>query len=119
MKKTISIISITVALGSNSFINAQNSSYKIANKIKVEGDGGWDYLISDDETSRLFISHSNVVNIVSETDGKLLGTIPDTKGVHGIALAKDQNKGFISNGRDTSVTIFDLTTLKTITKIKV
>ena len=56
---------------------------------------------------------------MNASNGSLIGTIPDTKGVHGIALARDLNKGFISNGKDTSVTIFDLTTLATITKIKV
>lgn len=94
-------------------------TYKVAAKLKVEGDGGWDYLTSDDETGLLYISHGTTVNVINETDGKLIGSIPDTKGVHGIALAKDLNKGFISNGKDTSVTIFDLKTLAIITKIKV
>ncbi len=74
--------------------------YKIAKKFPVAGEGGWDYLISDPHQGRLFISHGTVVNVVSEKTGALLGTIPDTKGVHGIALAFDLNKGFISNGRD-------------------
>jgi YVTN family beta-propeller protein len=119
MKKTISILSIAALVSVSTIAKAQTSSYKIANKFKVEGDGGWDYLISDDETGRLYISHGMVVNIINEADGKLIGNIQDTKGVHGIALAKELNKGFTSNGRDTSVTIFDLTTLATITKIKV
>ncbi len=102
-----------------SILRSQNSSYKISNKIKVEGDGGWDYLISDDSTNRLFISHGTVVNVVNTATGQLIETIPDTRGVHGIALATELNKGFISNGKDTSVTIFDLTTLATIAKIKV
>src|ERR1035437_4723930 len=113
------IICIAAHLLISTSLFAQTSSYKISNKIKVEGDGGWDYLISDDASGRLFISHGTVVNVVNETDGKLLGTIPDTKGVHGIALANDLNKGFISNGKDTSVTIFDLKTLATLTKVKV
>ena len=100
--------------------NAQKKSeYKIANTFHVEGDGGWDYLISDDETNRLFISHGTVVQVIDEQTGKLLGTIPDTKGVHGIALANDLNKGFISNGKDSSVTIFDLKTLFPISKMNV
>jgi DNA-binding beta-propeller fold protein YncE len=93
--------------------------YKIAKKFPVAGEGGWDYLISDPHQGRLFISHGTVVNVVSEKTGALLGTIPDTKGVHGIALAFDLNKGFISNGRDSSVTVFDLKTLATITKVQV
>jgi YVTN family beta-propeller protein len=93
--------------------------YKVVNKFPVPGEGGWDYLVSDPETGRLFISHGTVVNVIDEKTGKLLGTIPDTKGVHGIALAHDLNKGFISNGRDSSVTVFDLKTLATITKVTV
>ena len=93
--------------------------YKIAHKFPVAGEGGWDYLISDPQTGRLFISHGSVVNVVDEKTGALLGTIPDTKGVHGIALATEFNKGFISNGRDSSVTVFDLKTLATLTKVPV
>ena len=95
------------------------SKYQIINKIHVGGDGGWDYLSMDEATSRLFVSHGNVVNVVDVAAKKVIGTIPDTKGVHGIALAKDLNKGFISNGRDTSVTVFDLNTLKFIARVKV
>jgi DNA-binding beta-propeller fold protein YncE len=95
------------------------SKYQITNKIHVGGDGGWDYLRMDEATSRLFVSHGNVVNVVDVAAKKVIGTIPDTKGVHGIALAKDLNKGFISNGRDTSVTVFDLKTLKFIARVKV
>ena len=120
MKQINYIIACIILLSYSTSLKSQsNSSYKIANKIKVEGEGGWDYLTCDDSTNRLFISHGTVVNVVNSTNGQLIGTIPDTKGVHGITLAKDLNKGFISNGKDTSVTIFDLTTLATITKIKV
>jgi YVTN family beta-propeller protein len=121
MKKTLSHIIIVILLTNSDLIKSQtvNSSYKISNKIKVVGDGGWDYLVSDDSTGRLFVSHGTIVQVVNTANGKIIGTIPDTKGVHGIALAKDLNKGFISNGKDTSVTIFDLKNLATITKIKV
>jgi DNA-binding beta-propeller fold protein YncE len=102
-------------------MNAQGTTdnYKIVNQFHVEGDGGWDYLTSDDSLGRLFISHGTVTQVMDEATGKLLGTLPDTKGVHGIALAPGLNKGFISCGKDTAVTIFDYTTLTIITKIKV
>jgi len=89
------------------------------NKFHIEGDGGWDYLNVDELTGRIFVSHSTVVQVIDEKDGKLLGTIPDTKGVHGIAIAGDLNKAFISNGRDSSVTVIDLKSLAFITKIPV
>lgn len=95
------------------------SKYQVTNKIHVVGDGGWDYLTMDEVAGRLYISHGNVVNVVDAATNKLISTILDTKGVHGIALAKDLNKGFISNGRDTSVTVIDLTTLKSIARVKV
>lgn len=117
--KKLNYLIICIALLGFLTISKAQSSYKIANKIKVEGDGGWDYLISDETTGRLYISHGTIVNVINEADGKLIGTIPDTKGVHGIALANDLNKGFTSNGRDTSITIFDLKTLAIITKVKI
>ena len=95
------------------------SAYKISHKYSVEGDGSWDYISIDDSSHHLFISHGTIVQVLDATTGKTIGTITDTKGVHGIAIAKDLNKGFISNGRDTSVTVFDLKKLTTIEKIKV
>ena len=96
-----------------------SQEYKILNKFPVPGSGGWDYLVSEPQTGRLFISHGSEVNVINEKTGALLGTIPDTKGVHGIALASELGKGFISNGRDSSVTIFDLKSLAAITKVQV
>lgn len=121
MKKNLPLIAFFLLLASYEIIEAQsqNSFYKISKKIKVEGDGGWDYLVSDDSTGRLFVSHGTIVQVINIDDGKLIGVIPDTKGVHGIALAKDLGKGFISNGKDTSVTIFDLKNLTLIKKIKI
>jgi DNA-binding beta-propeller fold protein YncE len=106
---------------SNLALDAQvkGSEYRVANKCHIGGDGGWDYLAVDESTGRIFVSHGMVVNVVNEKDGKLLGTIPDTKGVHGIALAPDLNKAFISNGRDSSVTIVDLGTLAFLARVNV
>jgi DNA-binding beta-propeller fold protein YncE len=99
-------------------VSAQ-SQYTMAPKIKLEGEGGWDYLVADEKTDRLFVSHATVVQVVDTKTKQLVGTIPDTKGVHGIALAHDLGKGFISNGRDTSVSVFDLKTLKTLATVKI
>lgn len=95
------------------------SRYKIAQKIHVDGDGGWDIIAVDDSTGRLYVSHATMVQVVDTKTGKTVGTIPDTKGVHGTAIAPDAGKGFTSNGKDTSVTVFDLKTLAAIEKVKV
>jgi len=118
MKKLIFTISFVALLISCSSLIAQ-SKYKISNKIHIEGEGSWDYLNVDEVNGRIFVSHATVAQVIDIKTGKLVGTIPDTKGIHGIAIANDLNKGITSNGRDSSVTIFDLETLKVITKIKV
>ncbi|MFL5763525.1 MAG: YncE family protein [Bacteroidia bacterium] len=119
MKKNalICLLALSVACFNN--LAGQNSHYKLEKKIGLEGNGGWDYLVSDDSTGLLYVSHGMIVNVVNAANGQTIGTIPDTKGVHGIALAKDLNKGFISCGKDTSVVVFDLSTLSVITRIKV
>jgi len=99
--------------------SAFSQNYKVVNKFPVPGEGGWDYITSDPESGRLYVSHGNEVNVINAKDGKLIGTIPDTKGVHGIALATDLNKGFISAGRDSAVIVFDLKTLETTAKLPV
>ncbi|MEI6749855.1 MAG: YncE family protein [Bacteroidota bacterium] len=93
------------------------SNYAPAKKIHVDGDGGWDYISVDEANGRIFVSHSMVAQAIDIKTGKIAGTIPDTKGIHGIAIASDLNKGFTSNGRDSSVTVFNLKTLAVITKI--
>jgi len=120
MKKFGFALSCLMLAGfSMSFSQVSQSKYTISNKIHLEGDGGWDYLSVDDAASRLYISHGTIVQVVDLTTNKLFGTIPDTKGVHGIAIARDLGKGFISNGRDSSVTIFTLKTLEVTGKVKV
>src|SRR5580698_2477859 len=86
---------------------------------KLGGAGGWDYLTVDSAKKRLFISRATRVDVVSVESGKLLGSIPDTQGVHGIALAPALKRGFTSNGRANSVTAFELDTLKVIKEAKV
>lgn len=115
MKK---LLLLTAGLVTASLVNAQ-SHYKISDRIKVDGEGGWDYVAVDENTNRLYVSHSTVVVVIDLSTNKTIATIPDTKGVHGIAIASDLNKGFISDGHDSTVTVFDLKTNATITKIQV
>lgn len=88
------------------------SGYHVAKKVKLGGAGGWDYLEVDPATHRLFISRGTHVMVYDPMAEKVVGDIPDTQGVHGVAIAADLSKGFTSNGRSTNSTIFDLASLK-------
>jgi DNA-binding beta-propeller fold protein YncE len=101
------------------FSAAADSGYHVIKTYKLGGEGGWDYLTLDSSTRRLYISRATHVIVIDADSGKPIGDIPDTPGVHGIALAPDLGRGFVSNGREGTVTIFDIETLKPITKVKV
>jgi YVTN family beta-propeller protein len=94
-------------------------AYSIINHFAVGGEGGWDFCALDDATGRLFISHETQVQVVDVSTGKQIGAISDTKGVHGIAFAPEVNKAYISNGKDTSVSVIDLKSLVLIKKVHV
>jgi DNA-binding beta-propeller fold protein YncE len=93
--------------------------YKVVKTWKLGGDGGWDYLTVDAEGRRIFIARATRVMVVDEDSGKLLTEIPDTPGVHGVALTPEFGRGFISDGGEDMVTIFDLKSLKALNKVKV
>jgi YVTN family beta-propeller protein len=85
--------------------------YHVLNKINIGGTGGWDYVTVDSAAQRLYASHGTSVAVVDLNSGKVVGTIPELRGVHGIAIAAEFGKGFITNGGSNSVTVFDLKTL--------
>ncbi len=93
-------------------------SYKLVKTIPIAGDGGWDYLIADSENRRLYVSHGTEVDVLNLDTDAIVGKIPNTNGVHGIAIADDLQRGFVSDGRDNQVTIFDLKTLATLSTVK-
>jgi YVTN family beta-propeller protein len=93
-------------------------TYKVVNKIKIGGTGGWDYVYVDSDNHRLYVSHATQTEVIDTTTDKLVGTIPGTTGVHGIAIANDLGKGFTSDGRDNDVTVFDIKTLAVLSKVK-
>lgn len=94
-------------------------SFKLVRRMPIGGDGNWDYLRVDPDAQRLYVSRGNHMMVVDEASGKVVGDIPDTMGIHGVALATDLGKGFTSNGGEDTVTVFDLKTLKPSGKIKV
>ena len=91
--------------------------YRILKRIPVPGDGGWDYLTADAANRRLYVSHGQEVNVLDMDSGDIVGKIPDTKGVHGVALATEAGRGFVSNGGSHNVTVFDLKTLAKIADV--
>jgi DNA-binding beta-propeller fold protein YncE len=95
------------------------TGYKVTTRYPVPGNGGFDYLLVDESAHRLYISHGTQVDVVDINNGKLIGSILDTPGVHGIALAPDFKHGFTSNGRENKISIFDPTTLQLIRKVEV
>jgi YVTN family beta-propeller protein len=109
------LLATTLALAAAS----AGADYKVVKTWKLGGDGGWDYLTADSDGHRLFIARATRVMVVDTESGKQVGEIPDTAGVHGIALDAEIGRGFTSNGREDTVSVFDLKSLAVEKKIKV
>jgi DNA-binding beta-propeller fold protein YncE len=125
MRKTITllasigVLALAAVLFAGSFSTAAAqppgpSGYHVIKTVPVGGEGFWDYLAVDSEARRLYISHGTHVQVMDIDTYAVVGDISDTQGVHGVALAPELGRGFTSNGRANTVTIFDLKTLKTI-----
>jgi DNA-binding beta-propeller fold protein YncE len=105
--KTLLLMSIATILS-----GASTGGYHVKTKFKIGGEGGWDYATADSDARRLYVSHANQVEVLDLDSGSVIGKISDTQGVHGIAIAPESGRGFISAGRANKVVIFDLKTLK-------
>jgi len=99
--------------------DAAETRYRIVSSIKPGGEGGWDLVTVDAEARRLYVGRSTRTQVIDLKGGKLVAEIADTPGIHGVAIATDLGKGFTSNGRDSSVTVFDLKTSATLDRIHV
>jgi len=100
-------------------IAADAPGFKVTKKYAVPGDGTFDYIVFDASMNRLYVSHGTEVNVLEADSGKLLGTVQDTPGVHGIAIVPRLHRGFTSNGGNSTVTVFDTNNFETIAKIPV
>jgi hypothetical protein len=129
MRKNLSLLAILGSLAvaiivcAGSFSHAAApapgpSGYHVIKTIPIAGEGGWDYVTVDSDARRIYVSHATQVVVLDADSYAIVGTIPDTQGVHGIAIASDLGRGFTSNGRSNDVTIFDLKSLKTIGTVK-
>lgn len=119
MRKQLVILFVAAILCASAVKAFAPAQYQVKQKYVLGGDGGWDYLTFDAAGKRLFVSRGTHVMVVDPYKGSVVGDIPDTPGVHGIAIAQDLGKGFTSNGRENTVTVFDLKTLKQTAKIKI
>ena len=119
MNRTIWVLFlVTVAVFMNLGARMPGASeYHLLKKVTLGGEGGWDYLSADPTTHRVFISRGTHIMVV-DSDGKVVGDVPHVEGTHGAAIVTDFGRGFSSNGRSNSVTIFDLKTLATIQEVK-
>jgi YVTN family beta-propeller protein len=96
---------------------ASAGGYSILKKIPIAGSGSWDYLSVDEAARRLYVSHGTQVEVLDVDSLTLVGNIPNTPGLHGIAIVPELGRGFVSNGQASTVTIFDLKTLKPIADV--
>lgn len=121
MKKYACLLAgaLLLAIGSSAKAQMKSTQYNIVGKMHLPGNSWWDYLAVDTHTSHLFVSHGTEVLVVDTHTSKLIKTIPHTEGVHGIAIARNLDKGFISDGGSSTVTVFNLSTLDVLKTIKV
>jgi DNA-binding beta-propeller fold protein YncE len=97
--------------------SSPTGGYSVIKKIPIPGQGSWDYLTVDEGARRLYVSHGTQVEVLDVDSGSIVGNIPKTLGVHGIAIAHEQGRGFVSDGQASTVTIFDLKTLKPLGEV--
>ena len=100
-------------------VSAHTQKFALVDRFHIAGEGRWDLVTFDAKRHRLFVSRATHVQVIDTDTGKVVGDIPGTPGVHGIALADDLNEGYTSNGKGNSVTVFDLATLKVTGSIKI
>jgi len=112
--KRVLVCTFSVAL-----LLAAATNYQVEGRYPIPGVGGFDYVTVDSSARRIYVSHATQVDVLDADSGKVVGTIPDTPGVHGIAIAADFKHGFTSNGRENKVSMFDPSTLQLIKKIDV
>ncbi|MGB2899574.1 MAG: hypothetical protein WBB89_09935 [Candidatus Acidiferrum sp.] len=119
MKHYFTLFTAFLGLVATVALAAPPSGYHIIKKVPIPGAGGWDYVTVDDAARRVYVSHATQVEVLNADTFELVGTIPNTPGVHGVAIASEFGRGFITAGKSDSVIIFDVKTLKTLGEVKV
>jgi YVTN family beta-propeller protein len=117
LNRALCFSALLILVASSFGAPAPPSGYTITKKITIPGQGSWDYLTVDEGARRLYVSHGTQVEVIDVDSGSIVGSIPKTQGVHGIAVAAELGRGFTSNGQASTVTIFDLKTLMPIADV--
>jgi DNA-binding beta-propeller fold protein YncE len=115
----VCLFTLAIFLSTSVTLSAQTPIYTLDKQIALPGESGYDYVSIDAVNHRLYVSHGTSVNVVDLDTEQPIGEIKDMQGNHGIAIANDLNRGFISDGRANAVVVFDLKTLKTIATVPV
>jgi YVTN family beta-propeller protein len=119
MKRNFPLLVAILSFVATAPLAAPQSRYHIIKKVPVPGTVGWDYVTVGEAGRRVYITHATQVEVLDADTSELVGTIPNTPGAHGVAIASEFGRGFISAGKSDSVIIFDLKTLKTPGEVKV
>ncbi len=121
IKKTAALVlvfSVAISIPFHAW-SQKKTGFKVLKDHKIGSSGGWDYIFVDGAAKRVYVSHGNQVNVLSTTTGDSVGVITNTQGVHGVAVATEFGKGYTSNGRANTVSVFDLKTFKVLAEIPV
>ena len=113
-KSVCRLVFLTMVLIPAHLFAQVKTGFHVLNDFPIHSPGGWDYITADGAANRVYASHGNQVNVLNAATGDSIGYIPNTQGVHGIAIATEFNKGYISCGRANAITVFDLKTLQTL-----
>jgi DNA-binding beta-propeller fold protein YncE len=119
MKRTLASLLVFATLAGANTVAASKPGYHVIKKVSLPGTGGWDYVFVDAPGRRVYISHATQVEVLNADTFEPVGTIPNTPGVHGITVAPEFGRGFITAGKSDSVIIFDLKSLKPLSEVKV
>ncbi len=114
MKTVTKFFFLSMAIGNSGFAQG----YHVLKTFPIKSSGGWDYIAVSPVNDNIYVSHGMQVNIINKNSGDSTGVIPNTEGVHGIAFAPEFHKGFTSNGRLNTVTVFDIKTNAVTAQIK-
>lgn len=117
VRRRLLIVLFGFALMAGAGRQSPSAPYAAIKEIPIGGGSGWDYLSCDPEGHRLYVTHRTKVVVIDTASDKIIGTVTDTPGVHGFAIAPDLKRGFASNGQENKVSVVDLDTLKTLSKV--